>query len=223
MHNAFPNHLIERLESTRVVAGFSTEEVDDAVATANALYDGGIDALEVTLRTPAAIDGIRAIAEARPEMLVGVGTILTPDQVHQVKDAGAAFGVAPGLSPQVIQAARDAELPFAPGVMTPSDLTQAIELGLRFVKLFPAEAAGGKDYLNSLAAPFASYGIRYFPFGGVKNENVADYLSLPAVAAVGGTWIAPASMIAARDWAGITRRAEEARATVERLALSEVA
>lgn len=223
MSTAFPENLIDRLATTRVVAGFSTDDSEDAVDTAKALRDGGIDALEVTLRTANAIDGIQAIAQACPDMLLGVGTILTPEQIKQVNDAGAAFGVAPGISRQVIQAAREADFPFAPGIATPSDLTLAIEEDLRFVKLFPAEASGGVDYLKSIAAPFASYGIKYFPFGGVNQQNMSDYLSLSSVAAVGGTWIAPSSMIADRDWAGITRRAQDTRAAVDQLSIKTVA
>lgn len=223
MSNPFPENLIERLSETRVVAGFSAESPDDAVATAKALRDGGIDALEVTLRTEKAIEGIQAIAEACPDVLLGVGTILTAEQVRRVNDAGAVFGVAPGISRRVIEAAREVGMPFAPGVATPSDVTLAIEEGLRFVKLFPAEASGGVEYLKSIAAPFASYGVRYFPFGGVSQDNMAGYLQMPAVVAVGGTWIAPGAMIAERDWAGITKRAEATRSAADRLSLKTMA
>lgn len=143
---------------------------------------------------------------------MGVGTILTPEQAIGVKEAGAAFGVAPGLNQRVVQAAQSVQLPFAPGIATPSELETALELGCRLVKFFPAEAAGGLKYLKSMAAPYAHLGVQYFPLGGVNAGNMAGYLDREDVLAVGGSWIVQGQLVADKDWAGIAARAKEVRA-----------
>lgn len=149
-------------------------------------------------------------------MLVGVGTILTPDQVKQVQETGADFGVAPGLNPNVVKAAQSMGLPFAPGVATPSDLESAIELGCRFVKFFPAQAIGGANYLRSMSAPYQHLGIRYFPLGGLNADNMNDYLVQPNVVAIGGSWIVKKGLVDAADWDGIMLRAKEVVAMLQR-------
>ena len=192
---SFPEAILRRLKTPGVVAGFSVEKVEHAVPLTNALLAGGIDAIELTLRTPAAMDGLKAICANVPQMLVGVGTILTPELVREVKATGADFGVAPGMNPRVVRAAHEAGLPFAPGIATPSDLEAAIELGCRFVKFFPAEATGGVSYLRSMAAPYKHFGIQYFPLGGLNAENMADYLKEPNVPAIGGSWIVQKTLV----------------------------
>lgn len=204
-----PRVLLDRLKMSRVVAGFSIDKVEHAVPLANALLAGGIDAIELTLRTPAGIESVKAICSQVPKMLVGVGTILTPETATEVQSAGADFGVSPGMNRRVVQAAQQAGLPFAPGIATPSDLEAAIELGCRLVKFFPAQALGGLDYLRSLAAPYQHLGIDYFPLGGVNAENMLAYLREPNVAAVGGSWIVKKDLVANEDWTGITARAAE--------------
>lgn len=206
----FPDAMLERITRARVVAGFAIDDIATAVPLAKALLAGGIDVIELMLRTDAGIEAVREIAEHVPEMLIGVGTVLRPDQVAAVKAAGAHFAVSPGLNPSVVKAARDAGLPFAPGIATPSDVEAAIELGCRFLKLFPAAAMGGPGYLKSMSAPYAPLGIRYFPLGGVNPENLGGYLALDCVAAVGGSWIVKAPLVAAGDWAGLTARAADA-------------
>ena len=191
----FPKEILHRLKTCGVVAGFSVDKVEHAVPLANALLDGGINAIELMLRTPAA--------------MVGVGTILNPASVREVKAAGADFGVAPGLNPRVVRAAQDVSLPFAPGIATPSDLEAAIELGCRFVKFFPAEAMGGVTYLRSFGAPYKHLGIQYFPLGGINAENMSEYLREPNVPAVGGSWIVKGSLVDNEDWAGISSRAAD--------------
>lgn len=205
----FPEEIIQRLEKTGVVAGFSIEQVEHAVPLAKALLAGGIEAIELTFRTPAALEALKAIADHVPEMLIGVGTILTPEQVLQVKEAGAHFAVSPGMNPRVIQAAIDANVPFAPGISTPSDLEAAIELGCRFVKFFPAEAAGGIPYLRSMSAPYKHLGMQYFPLGGLNANNMVDYLKEPNVPTIGGSWIVKADLVNAGDWDGITAIAKD--------------
>lgn len=205
----FPEELISKLEQSGVVAGFSIETPAHAVPVAQALLAGGINAIELTFRTPAALDALKAIAKGVPDMLIGVGTILTPEQVQQVKEAGAHFAVSPGMNPRVIQTAAEAGVPFAPGICTPSDLEAAIELGCRFVKFFPAEASGGLTYLQSMAAPYKHLGINYFPLGGIHAGNMVDYLKEDIVPAVGGSWIVKKDLIDREDWEGITARAIE--------------
>ncbi|QEF97550.1 Putative KHG/KDPG aldolase [Stieleria maiorica] len=205
----FPNEILHRLKTTGVVAGFSVENVAHAVPLAKALIAGGITAIELTLRTPAAMAGLIEICGQVPEMLVGVGTILTPASVREVKAAGADFGVAPGMNPRVIRAAQDIALPFAPGIATPSDLEAAIELGCRFVKFFPAEAMGGVRYLRSMSAPYKHLGIQYFPLGGLNADNMSEYLAEPNVAAIGGSWIVKQELVEREDWDGISARAAE--------------
>lgn len=205
----FPDSILERLEKGGVVAGFSLDQVEHAVPLARALLAGGIDAIELTLRTSVGMDAVKAICSEVPEMLVGVGTILTPETAREVKEAGADFGVSPGLNPEVVRAAQEAGLPFAPGICTPSDVEAAITLGCRFVKFFPAEASGGLKYLQSMAAPYKHLGIRYFPLGGLNADNMNDYLADDIVPAVGGSWIVKKDLVMKEDWDGITASAAE--------------
>ena len=207
----FPEEIIQRLEKGGVVAGFSVEKLEHAVPMTQALLAGGIDAIELTLRTPAAMEALKVICAEVPEMLVGVGTILTPETAVAVKEAGADFGVSPGMNPRVIRAAQEVDLPFAPGISTPSDLEAAIELGCRFVKFFPAEAAGGVAYLRSMSAPYKHLGIKYFPLGGLNAENMLDYLKEDNVPTIGGSWIVQKDLVVNEDWTGLTARAAEVR------------
>lgn len=214
--SAFPEELLSHLEKRGVVAGFSVEKIEYAVPLAKALLAGGIDVIELTLRTPIGLDAVKLITDEVPEMVVGVGTILTPETAVAVKEAGAHFGVAPGMNPRVVKAAQEAGLPFAPGICTPSDLEAAIELGCRFVKYFPAEASGGLTFLKSMAAPYNHLGIRYFPLGGVNSENMVDYLAEEIVPTVGGTWIVAKDLVQNEDWAGITAAAQKVVNTLEK-------
>ncbi len=205
---SFPQQIIDRMEKTGIVAGFSVDKVEHAVPLAKALLAGGVEVIELTLRTPQGIDAVRAISAEVPEILLGVGTILTPDQAREVKAAGGHFGVSPGMNPRVITAAAEAGLPFAPGISTPTDLEAAIELGCRFVKFFPAEAAGGIPYLRSMSAPYKHLGIQYFPLGGLNAANMLDYLKEPDVPTIGGSWIVQGDLVEKEDWAGLTARAK---------------
>jgi len=212
---AFPEELLSRLEKSRVVAGFSVDDAADAVPIAEALLAGGIDAIELTLRTDAGIEAVRRISEQVPGILLGVGTILRPDQVTAVKQAGAAFGVSPGLNVRVVQAARVHDLPFAPGICTPTDLEAAIEQECRVVKFFPAEASGGLSFLKSMAAPYRHLGIKYFPLGGINADNMIDYLREDIICAIGGSWIVKNDLVKAKDWDGIRDRAVKVRRALD--------
>ncbi len=204
-----------KLEAAGVLAVLMIDNVDDAVPLAETLLEGGIQAMELTLRTDAAIGALREIKKRTPEMLVGIGTILTPEQAKQVSDEGAAFGVSPGMNPRVVQAALDCGLPFAPGIVTPSDVEAALELGCRRLKFFPAEVSGGLTYLRNMSPPYNHLGVKYIPLGGVNQANLAEYLSEPLVAAVGGSWLAPKQAIADNDWACIKGLAQAASKTVQ--------
>ena len=210
----FSKELMGRLERSGVVAGFAVDQLEHAVPIAKALLAGGIDAIELTLRTDAALGAVKAIADHVPDILLGVGTILTPEQVVQVKEAGAHFGVSPGMNPRVISAAAGSDLPFAPGICTPSDLEAAIELGCRFVKFFPAEASGGVKFLKSMAAPYRHLGIRYFPLGGLNADNMMDYLTLDNVPTIGGSWIVDKVLVENNDWDGLSARAAEVKGLI---------
>ncbi len=215
MESQFPPEILARIEQCGVVAVLVVADANDAVPLANALLAGGVDVMELTLRTEAALAALRAIRAEVPAMVAGVGTVLTPDQVTAVTTAGAQFGVAPGTNPRVIKAAQSAGLPFAPGVVSPSDLETAVELGCRELKFFPAEPSGGMKYLRSMKAPYAHLGVRFIPLGGINADNMAEYLRDAAVPAVGGSWLAPPASIKAHDWNAITQRAAAAQQQVQ--------
>lgn len=202
------------LAKARIVAVLVIDDPDAAVPLAEALLDGGVRAMELTLRTPAALEAAARILAALPEMTVGIGTVLTEAQIDEVARIGAAFAVAPGTRPEIIRKAHAAGLPFGPGVMTPSDVDQAAAEGVRLLKFFPAETVGGLRHLKQIAAPFAHLGLRYLPLGGITLDNVASYFESELVAAVGGSWVAPREAIQARDWKKIARNAREAMARV---------
>lgn len=189
------------------------EDSEDAVPLGEALIEGGIHAIEVTFRTTAAAASIRAIRERLPEMTVSSGTVITADQAKQAIDSGAQFGLAPGLDTEIVSIFSQAGLPFVPGVMTPTDVQAALKADCRHLKFFPAEAAGGLSLLKSLIAPFKSTGVRFCPTGGIKPANMEEYLALPQVFAIGGTWLATPRQIQEKDWQTIT---EQARTALER-------
>lgn len=194
----------ERIAELRIVPVVAIESVDAAIPLADALIDGGLPVAEITFRTACAAEVIALLAKERPALLVGAGTVLTAENAKQAKVSGAAFAVAPGLNPNTIKAAAAVELPFSPGIMTPSNVEAALELGIHNLKFFPAGAAGGVSMLKSLAAPYKHLGVRFIPTGGVSIDNVQDYLSVPQVIAAGGTWIAKQSDIAEGNWDAIT-------------------
>ena len=211
----FPDTLSTRIRQSGVVAVLVVDRPEHAVPLAETLIENGIDSMELTLRTPAALDALKAILAEVPDMLAGVGTILTTDQVQEVAEAGADFGVSPGMNRQVVLSAREAGLPFAPGIATPSELENAIAVGCRNVKFFPAEAMGGMPYLKSMASPYEHLGIEYIPLGGVNTANLASYLREPIIAALGGSWIAPRKLIQSENWSAIASNAGEARRLID--------
>ncbi|MFH8572373.1 bifunctional 4-hydroxy-2-oxoglutarate aldolase/2-dehydro-3-deoxy-phosphogluconate aldolase [Streptomyces sp. NPDC017993] len=182
----------------------------DAVPLARALVAGGLPAIEVTLRTPAALDAIRAVAEEVPDAVIGAGTLLTPADVDAARAAGSRFLVSPGWSPRLLGAMRDSGVPFLPGVSTASEVVTLLDEGVTEMKFFPAEAAGGTAYLKSLSAPLPQ--ARFCPTGGISLASAPSYLALPNVGCVGGTWMLPADALAAKDWDRVRELAREAAA-----------
>ncbi|MFG2548505.1 bifunctional 4-hydroxy-2-oxoglutarate aldolase/2-dehydro-3-deoxy-phosphogluconate aldolase [Streptomyces sp. NPDC048581] len=196
------------LDLAPVVPVVVIEDASDAVPLARALVTGGLPAIEVTLRTPTALDAIRAIAAEVPEAVVGAGTVITPEQVTASVTAGARFLVSPGWTDVLLEAMRVSGVPFLPGVSTTSEVVGLLERGVTEMKFFPAQAAGGTAYLKSLAGPLPQ--ARFCPTGGIGPGNAPEYLALPNVGCVGGTWMLPADAIAARDWARVEQLAREA-------------
>lgn len=217
MNQAFPHDLRQQLQQAGVIAVLMIERVKDAVPLARALLAGGVRAIELTLRTEAALDCLRRIRDEVPEMMVGVGTILTPGQAHEALEAGASFGVAPGMNPRVVAEALRIGLPFAPGVCTPTDIELAVEAGCRVMKFFPCEPCGGLPYLRTIAAPFMHLGVRFIPLGGVNAANAATYLDEPSVLALGGSWLAPKEIIAQGNWQAISGLAAEITSIVQKV------
>ncbi|KMS81759.1 keto-deoxy-phosphogluconate aldolase [Streptomyces leeuwenhoekii] len=198
------------LDLAPVVPVVVLDDAADAVPLARALVAGGLPAIEVTLRTPAALDAIRAIAEGVPEAVVGAGTVIAPGQVADAVAAGARFLVSPGWTDGLLEAMRASGVPFLPGVSTTSEVVALLERGVREMKFFPAEAAGGTAYLKSLAGPLPQ--ARFCPTGGIDPDSAPAYLALPNVGCVGGSWMLPKEAVAAGDW----RRVEAlARAAAE--------
>jgi 2-dehydro-3-deoxyphosphogluconate aldolase / (4S)-4-hydroxy-2-oxoglutarate aldolase len=193
-----------------VIPVLTIEREADAVPLARALFDGGLGLIEVTLRTPAAPAAIAAIGRELPQAVVGAGTVQRPADVVQACTAGARFLVSPGLTPELAAAALAAGLPYIPGVATPSEIMVARDLGISFLKLFPAEAVGGVALLRALAPVFP--GVAFCPTGGIDEGSAVEYLALPNVPMVGGSWMAPREAVAAGDWAMLRRLAERAAA-----------
>ncbi|MGB6221942.1 bifunctional 4-hydroxy-2-oxoglutarate aldolase/2-dehydro-3-deoxy-phosphogluconate aldolase [Haloferula sp.] len=204
--------MLDRILAKRIIPVVVLDQASDAEPLAEALLDAGLDIMEVTFRTAAAAESITRIAKAFPEILLGAGTLLEPDQVARARDAGAIFGLAPGLNPEILAKAKQVGLQFSPGVMTPSDIEQALSLGCDLLKFFPAGAAGGPNMLKALAGPYAHTGVKFVPTGGISAKNLGDYLALPVVAAIGGSWMVDKKLVADANWTEITRLTKEALA-----------
>lgn len=211
MESQFPEQMLQRIERNGVISVLILENAQHAVPLAKALLAGGIGAMELTLRTDAAVEALKRIRQHVPDMLAGIGTVLNVDQVDEVMGAGAQFAVSPGLNPDVVERAQEIGLPFAPGVMTPSEIEIALELGCREMKFFPAVPSGGLAMLDSIQAPYAHLGARFIPLGGINESNMETWLKKPAVFALGGSWLTPKDVIQAEDWPEVTRRAQVAR------------
>lgn len=202
--------LLSTLRLQPVVPVIVIDDAKSAVPLARALVAGGLKAIEITLRTPAALDAIRAVAEEVEGGVAGAGTVLDAKQWEAAAKAGAKFVVSPGAGPSLLDAADQSDVPLLPGAVTASEVMHLRDRGYSVLKFFPAEQAGGAAYLNALASPLS--GISFCPTGGISLKNARDYLSLPNVVCVGGSWVAPKQMVAEGNWEGITKLAAEAAA-----------
>ena len=214
---AMAPELIKKIDEAGIIAVLIIDEVKHAVPVAKALLAGGVDAIELTLRTPAAIESAKAIKKEVPEISLGFGTVLTVDQVKAVVDVGADFAVSPGCNPKIIREAQKHGLSFAPGIMTPTDIEIAVEQGCRILKFFPAETSGGMKHLESMSAPYNYLGLKFIPLGGCKMNNAPSYLQSELITAIGGTWVAKRALIQSEDWGTITNNAKEIRNLITKI------
>lgn len=201
-------NLTDIMWASPVIPVIAIDKLEHAVPLAKALVAGGIRVLEVTLRTPHGLPAIRAIAQEVPDAILGVGTLTQQEELVAAREAGAVFGVSPGLTPRLIEAAKSSGLPLLPGVMTPSEVMLAREAGFRQLKLFPAMQAGGVGMLNAIAGPLPD--VLFCPTGGVSQGNARQFLACKNVACVGGSWLSPKELMEAGDWNQITSLAREA-------------
>ncbi|MRN38716.1 2-dehydro-3-deoxyphosphogluconate aldolase [Neisseria sp. N95_16] len=200
----------EILSAGAVIPVMAINDLSTAVDLAHALVEGGIPTLEITLRTPVGVDAIRLIAKEVPNAIVGAGTVTNPEQLKAVEDAGALFAISPGLHETLAKASHQSSIPLIPGVATPGEVQLALEHGIDTLKLFPAEVVGGKAMLKALFGPYPD--IRFCPTGGITLESAPEYLALPNVLCVGGSWLTPKEAVQNKDWDSITRLAKEAAA-----------
>jgi 2-dehydro-3-deoxyphosphogluconate aldolase/(4S)-4-hydroxy-2-oxoglutarate aldolase len=200
--------VLEIIAAGRILPVVVLEDASGAEPLAAALREGGLRAIEVTFRTDAAAAAIAGITKYDEDMLVGAGTVLTAEQADRAVEAGARFIVTPGFGPAVVRHAQELGVPVFPGVATATEIQMALDAGLSTVKFFPAEQLGGVAMVKALAAPFRS--VRFIPTGGVNAGNIASYLAVPSVVAVGGTWMVAPDLLAAKDWAGVTDRTRAA-------------
>ena len=202
--------ILDIMRASPVMPVIVVDKVEQAVPLAQALVAGGIRVLEVTLRTPAALEAIRAMVDAVPDAIVGAGTVTNPAELEAAVKAGVRFMVSPGLTDSLVAAGKASPVPLLPGVMTPSDVMRARDAGFRRLKLFPAQQAGGIGMLKALGGPFAD--VMFCPTGGISLETAPDFLALPNVACVGGSWLTPKALLDKQDWAAITGLARQAAA-----------
>ena len=206
-------HILKKLAACGIVPVVVLDDTKDAVPTARALLAGGVDVMEITFRTAAAADSIRAVREGCPEMLVGAGTVIMLDQCKQALECGAKFIVSPGSDPEVVSWCAERNVPITPGCVTPTEIMAAMKRGLNVVKFFPAGVYGGLKAMKSLSAPFG--GIKFIPTGGVDAKNLKEYLEAPFVHAVGGSWLCPKKEIAAGNFDAVTALCREASEIVK--------
>lgn len=209
--------MLNELLKRPVIPVIVIQDAHDAEPLMEALLKGGLDVIEVTCRTVAAQEAITRIKKAFPEVLIGAGTVVTPEQARMCVDAGVGFGLAPGLNPVTVEYFKQHNTLFIPGIATPSEIEQGLSLGCKLLKFFPAGALGGLGMLKNLSAPYAALGVKFCPTGGVNLDNMNDYLSLPTVSAIGGSWVATQKQIADKDWDTITRQVKEALAKAAEL------
>jgi 2-dehydro-3-deoxyphosphogluconate aldolase/(4S)-4-hydroxy-2-oxoglutarate aldolase len=200
-----------KIKEHKIIPIIAIEKMDDVLPLADSLIEGGLPLIEITFRTKIAPEVIKLLHKERPEMLLGAGTVLTNDELKAAIDNGAAFGVAPGFNPKIVEGALKNNFLFMPGILTPTDLEAALSLGINVFKFFPAEAAGGINYLKSISAPYSHKNIQFIPTGGINIQNLRDYLDLKEVLAVGGTWLAKKADIETGQWDMIVKKCRAAK------------
>ncbi len=215
------DNIFKNIEKAGVIPVVALKDISKAVSLCESLSKADMKIIEITFRTEGAAEIIKIIRSRFPDFILGAGTITRLEEIQSAKEAGAQFAVAPGLNPEIVKESFKYDLPFAPGVCTPSEIEAAMNLGLSYLKFFPAGACGGIKYLNSIYTPYAHRKIRFMPTGDVGPENMAEYLSNPAVFAVGGTWICKKSYLESEDWNTITKLAIEAKQIVKDLNLEK--
>ncbi len=196
-------NIAEQLKKSGIVPVIVLENVENSENLAKALLEGGVNVAEVTFRAEGADKVISRMVKAYPDMLVGAGTVLTIEQLDRAKEAGAKFCVAPGLNPAIVKHAQEIGMPFIPGVATATEIESALSLGITTVKFFPAEQAGGLNYIKAVSAPYPM--MRFMPTGGINAENISNYLAFPKVIACGGSWIVASKLLKEENWAEVTR------------------
>ncbi|MFD2177584.1 bifunctional 4-hydroxy-2-oxoglutarate aldolase/2-dehydro-3-deoxy-phosphogluconate aldolase [Veronia pacifica] len=207
-------HIVEQLAKHKIVPVIQINKAEHAVPLAKTLVENGLPVAEVTFRTDAAAEAIHLMRKAYPELCLGAGTVLNEEQIDSAKESGASFAVAPGLNPTSVLHCRSIELPMIPGVNNPSQIEQGLELGLNFLKFFPAQASGGPEMIKALLAPYRD--IRLMPTGGISKDNIHRYLEIERVDCCGGSWMVPPTMIDDGDWDGLGHLIREAVALVNR-------
>ena len=210
-------HIYQAISQFKIVPVIAIDEVSSAIPLADALIEGGLPIAEITFRTEAAAEVLRTLKRERPALLVGAGTVLSVENLHLAKACGAEFALAPGLNPAVAAEAMRVGFPFAPGIATPSEIEQALGLGIKVLKFFPAGDMGGPRMLTSFSGPYAHTGVKFIPTGGVTMDNLKDYLSVKTVTAVGGTWIAKREDISAGNWDKIRDNCQKAVALLKQI------
>jgi 2-dehydro-3-deoxyphosphogluconate aldolase/(4S)-4-hydroxy-2-oxoglutarate aldolase len=200
----------QRIEQGRIIPVIALEDAVDAVPLCKALQAGGLTVAEITFRTKAAPEALRTVAREFPEFILGAGTVTLLEEVEAAKEAGAQFAVAPGFNPNIVKRAQELNLPFFPGVCTPSGIEAALDLGCRILKFFPSGAMGGLKMIKALYGPYSHRGVKFIPTGGVNADNLAEYIAHPAVLAVGGSWIVAKDLLRAKEWDKVTTLTSEA-------------
>lgn len=205
--------ITEQLQALKVIPVIAIEQAEDIIPLGAALANNGLPVAEITFRSAAAVDAIRLLRKAYPEMLIGAGTVLNREQVIAAKDAGATFIVSPGFNPNTVKTCQDLDIPIIPGVNNPSTIEAALEMGLTTLKFFPAEASGGTAMIKALLAPYTQ--LKLMPTGGISTHNINEYLAIPRVIACGGSWMVDKKLIAEKQWEEIGRLTREAVAQVQ--------
>ncbi len=201
------DNMAHKLHKARVIAVLVIEKLEDADHVLEALMEGGVSCLELTLRTKASFKILSQVVKKYPKLITGVGTVLSLEQLRRARDLGAHFAVSPGINRKIVERAKAMDLPFFPGIATPSDIEVALENGCRCLKFFPAEPLGGLRYLASISTPYRHLGIKFIPLGGINPDNAESYLKSELVLALGGSWLADKKLIAAKNWPEIRSRA----------------